>query len=78
MKTRVTITLEPEAHQRAKRTASARKTSVSGLIESLLQTATAAEMPSVVDRMIGSAVLKDPADAADPRMDVLRAKYLKP
>lgn len=78
MKTRVTITLNTEAHQRAKRTAFARKTSVSGLIESLLQSATVAETPSVVDRMIGAAALRDPGGAADPRMDALRAKYMKP
>ncbi len=78
MKTRITITLDPAAHERAKRTASARKTSVSGLIESLIQSATAPEISSVVDRMIGSASLRNPAPAPDPRMDALRAKYLKP
>ena len=77
MKTRFTITLEPEAHQRAKRAASARKTSVSGLIESLLQSVRAVETPSVVDRMMGAAVLRDSGDAPDPRMNALRAKYLK-
>lgn len=78
MKTRITITLDPAAHQRAKRTASARKTSVSGLIESLLQSATACEAPSLVDRMIGSASLRAPAPSPDPLMDALQAKYLKP
>lgn len=78
MKTRITITLDPAAHQRAKRTASARKTSVSGLIESLLKSATVPEAPSLVDRMIGSASLRAPASAPDPLMDALQAKYLKP
>lgn len=68
--------MEPEAHQRAKRTAAARRTSVSGLIESLLQSSEA-ETPSVVERMIGAAALWAPGDAHDPRMGALRDKYMK-
>ena len=69
--------LNPEAHPRAKRTVSALKTSVFGLIESLLQSVAVVETPSIVDRMIGATVLRDAGDAPDSRMDALRAKYLK-
>ena len=77
MKTRVTITLDPISHQRAKRTARARKTSVSGLIESLLQSATTPPSSSLVDSMIGSASLRTSASGSDPLYDVLQSKYLK-
>ena len=40
MKTRVTITLDPEVHRLAKQKARRKHTTVSGLIESLLQSAT--------------------------------------
>ncbi|MDD5200493.1 MAG: DUF6364 family protein [Terrimicrobiaceae bacterium] len=78
MKTRVTITLDPAAHQRAKRTARARKTSVSGLIESLLQSAAAPGSSSLVDQMTGSASLRFSAEGSDPLYDALHSKYLEP
>jgi len=78
MKTRITITLDPAAHQRAKRTARARKTSVSGLIETLLESVVDPSPPSLVDRMIGSATLRSPADGSDPLYDALAAKHLRP
>ena len=78
MKTRVTITLDPAIHQRAKRTAHARRTSVSGLIETLLETAAAPVTASLVDRMIGSATLRSPSVGADLLYDALASKHLKP
>lgn len=76
LKTRVTITLEPAIHQRAKRTARARNTSVSGLIETLLESAELPAKSSLVDRMIGSASLNSPAADTDPLYDILAAKHL--
>ena len=77
MKTRVTITLDPAIHQRAKRTARARKTSVSGLIETLLESAELPAKTSLVDRMTGSASLRSPAVGNDPLYDALAAKHLE-
>jgi len=77
MKTRVTITLDPATHQRAKRTARARKTSVSGLIGTLLESAAASTAPSVVDQMTGSATLRSPAVGTDPLYEALASKHLK-
>ena len=78
MKTRVTITLDPAIHRQAKRIASIRRTTVSGLIEELLRTA-APKSPtgSVVDEMIGSAALRHPRRGRDPLFDALRIKHLK-
>ena len=78
MKTRVTITLDPSIHRAAKRVARARSTTVSGLIESLLASASGAPGESIVDGMIGSAVLRETAPGEDPLADALRAKYLRP
>jgi hypothetical protein len=78
MKTRVTITLDPLVHQRAKRVARARRTSVSGLIESLLETAAPAAPSSAVDRIVGSASLRSPAVGTDPLYEALVSKHLKP
>jgi len=78
MKSRVTITLDPLAHQMAKRTARTRNTSVSQLIESLLLAASKPDPGLIVDEMIGSAQLRSPEPGSDPRYDALRDKYLKP
>lgn len=78
MKTRVTITLDPAVHQRAKRAARARRTSVSGLIESLLESAATPAATSRVDRMIGSASLRSPSPGEDPLYDALASKHLEP
>jgi hypothetical protein len=76
VKTRITITLDPAAHRRAKHTARARKTSVSGLIESLLEAATTSAKASTVDQLVGSATLRTPAPGTDPLHAALRAKHL--
>lgn len=77
MKTRVTITLDPLLHQRAKRAARARRTSVSGLIESLLETAAPPAATSLVDRLVGSASLRSPAVGVDPLYDAMALKHLE-
>lgn len=75
MKTRVTITIDPSLHARAKRLAKQRRTSVSGLFETLIK-----EQPetqtSFVEQMLGSASLRS-AKTDDPRRAALRAKYLR-
>jgi Family of unknown function (DUF6364) len=76
MKTRVTITLDPATHQRAKRTAAKRNTTVSGLIDTLLKNAETSARSSLVDSMIGSSALRDSVPGADPLFDALKAKYL--
>ena len=77
MKSRVTITLDPAIHQRAKRQARARKTSVSGLIETLLESAVSPAKTSVVDQMIGSSTLRSPAAGTDPLYDALASRHIK-
>jgi hypothetical protein len=78
MKARVTITLDPEIHARAKRTARARRTTVSGLIESFLRSPAAAPVPaggSLVDQMRGSAAVRSAPLGADPLFDALRSRH---
>jgi len=75
MKTRVTVTMDPEIHRLAKQVARKKRTTVSGLIESLLQTETTPKKSSIVSGMVGSASLRAPAPGSDPRYDALRAKY---
>jgi predicted transcriptional regulator len=77
MKTRVTITLDPEVHRRAKKAAEKRHTTVSGLIEALLQSVSAPKKKSAVAEMTGIASLREPAPGTDPRYDGLKAKYLR-
>jgi len=78
MKTRITITLDPRVHQHAKRTAKQRKTTVSGLIESLLENANdRTGKSSLVDQMRGSCELREPAPGSDPLYDALKARHLR-
>lgn len=78
MKKRITITLDPSVHERAKRLARKRKTSVSGLLASFVTAAAGQETGKkmLVDEMIGSAELREPPARTDPLYDALRAKYL--
>jgi hypothetical protein len=78
MKSRITITLDPEVHRLAKQRAVKRKTTVSGLIESLIQSETSVKKTDLVRSMIGSASLRIPDSGSDPLHDALRAKYLHP
>lgn len=79
MKRRVTITLDPRVHDRARQVARARRTTVSGLIEGFLREATPSRATtSVVDRMIGSGTLRDPAPGSDPLFEALRNRHLGP
>jgi hypothetical protein len=78
MKSRVTITLDPEVHQLAKQSARKKNTTVSGLIETLIQAqATRINDGDLVAEMTGIASLRDPATGTDPLYDSLKAKYLR-
>jgi hypothetical protein len=77
MKVRVTITLDPEIHRLAKKTASRKGSSVSALIESLLKSEVCFKKTGVAARLVGSAELRDPAPGSDPLFDSLSAKYLR-
>jgi predicted transcriptional regulator len=77
MKTRVTITLDPEVHRRAKQVARKKHTTVSGLIETLLQAEATPKKSSLVAEMTGIARLREPAPGTDPRYDALKAKYIR-
>jgi Family of unknown function (DUF6364) len=81
MKSRVTITLDPDVHARAKQAARARRTTVSGLIESFLRSPAAAPArsgPSLVDQMLGSGELRSVPAGADPLFDALHARHIAP
>jgi hypothetical protein len=77
MKTRVTITLDPEVHARAKAVARARRTTVSGLIEAFLRSPDAAQSGgSLVDEMLGCAELRSVEPGRDPLYDALHAHHI--
>ena len=78
MKARVTITLDPATHRAAKRTARSRSTTLSGLVETLLASVAGGSDASLVDRMIGSASVRESPKGGDPLGDALRKKYLRP
>ena len=77
MKTRVTNTHEPEVHRLAKQKARRKHTTVSGLIESLLQSATSTKDDDWVAGMMGITSLRDSVPGADPLYDTLTAKYIR-
>ena len=52
MKTRVTITLDSEVHRLAKQKARRKHTTVSGLIESLLQSATSKQYDALTAKYL--------------------------
>jgi hypothetical protein len=77
MKHRITLTIDPAVVKSAKKTARARKTSVSGPVEMLLRAVSVSadvEKGSFVDRWAGKF---DAAEASpdDARMKFLRAKH---
>lgn len=77
MKTRVTITLDPEVHARAKRAARARRTTVSGLIETFLRSPEAASKDrSLVGEMLGSGELRAVRRGRDALYDALRDRHI--
>ena len=77
MKTRITLTIDPEVVGRAKRIAHARHTSVSALIEGFLRSASATGSASgrPFSQEWGGRFHAAPSTAPDPRLDALKAKY---
>lgn len=69
------MTLDPTLHERARRLARRRGTSVSGLVETYLR-ADADGKDSLTASLVGSASLKEPSASPDPRRDALLAKYV--
>ena len=77
MKRRVTITLDPAIHARARQVARARRTTVSGLIEGFLRVVPASKgAVSLVDEMVGSAELREPMTSSDPLFDALHRRHV--
>jgi len=77
MKARVTITLDPEVHRKAKQAAIKKHTTVSALIESLLKAEDPLQEVDLVSEMIGMAKLRHPEPGSDPLYDSLKAKYIR-
>lgn len=77
MKSRVTITLDPAIHLLAKQSARKRNTTVSGLIETLIQSQATPKGVDLVTGMTGIASLREPVAGSDPLYDSLKARYLR-
>ncbi len=76
MKTRVTITLDPDIHRLAKQRARKKHSSASGLIESLSQSEGRSRNSDIVASMTGSASLRVPSPKTDPLYDTLKALFM--
>ena len=77
MKERVTINLDPGVHVRAREVARARRTTVSGLIEHRLRPVSASRgSESMLDAMVGSAELRQPAPGEDPLHEALHRRHI--
>ncbi len=76
MKTRVTLTIDPEIAGKAKKIAHARKTSVSALVEDLIRrTPVSAKLEDdFVDRWAGKLQVRRPFKA-EPRFEYLKKRY---
>lgn len=77
MKSRVTITLDQKVFRLAKEQARAKRTTLSGLIQSLLKSVNATAKEDLVTSMIGSCTLRNPVVGTDPLYLSLKSKYLK-
>lgn len=69
--------MDPDVHRLAKQAARRKHTTVSGLIESLLQSDAAGAKGDLVSEMTGSASLRESGTGTDPLYDSLKAKYLR-
>jgi hypothetical protein len=77
MKSRITLTMDPEVAKAAKRIAHARKTNVSALIEDLVRNASVAtsrSRESFAEKWTGKLRVRKPK-SVDPRLDVLKKRY---
>lgn len=80
MKSRITITLDPKVHELARKTAKRRDTTVSGLIEGLLREEGGHARRGLVEKMTGSASLREPAKGngdSERLRKALQAKYIR-
>lgn len=79
MKTRLTVTIDPEVLERAKKLAYARKTNVSALVEELLRSSpiSSPTEPDFAARWAGKFSVA-PTRADDERMKALKAKFKLP
>ena len=77
MKSRITLTMDPEISKRAKKIAHSRRTSVSALIEDLVRhtpiSAKKAEVP-FVQKWAGKFRLRH-SSTPDPRLEALKKRY---
>lgn len=77
MKARVTITIDPDVHAQAKRTARVRRTTVSGMIEDFLRSPRVSGIDgSLVDEMLGSAKLRVSKRGKDLLYDELHERLI--
>ena len=77
MKSRITLTMDPDVAKRAKKIAHARRTNVSALIEDLVRNASvtaARHEPSFAEKWTGKLHLRKPK-SADPKLDALKKRY---
>ena len=76
MKSRVTLTIDPEIAGRAKKIAHARKTSVSALVEELIRrTPVSPKLENdFVEKWTGKLRLRKP-NKPEPRFDYLKKRY---
>jgi len=77
MKSRITLTMDPEIARKAKRIAHARRTNVSALIEDLVRSASVADSKpreDFVGKWKGKLRLRKPA-APDPLFNALKKRY---
>jgi hypothetical protein len=77
MKSRITLTIDPEVARRAKRIAHARRTNVSALVEDLVRNASLSasnSQVSFVDKWTGKLRLKK-SDRSDTLLVALKKRY---
>jgi len=77
MKSRITLTMDPDVAKRARKIAHARKTNVSALIEDLVRNASvtaARQEPPFVEKWTGKLRVRKPK-SADPKLEALKKRY---
>ena len=76
MKTRITVTLDPQVVQRAKSVARSRKSSLSALIEDLLTRTVDhnAHRVNFTQKWVGKFTVRVP-EKSDPLLDAMKARY---
>lgn len=75
MKTRITLSVDPETSERARRLARERNTTVSGLFSEFVGTQEGLAAERFVEKWAGHAVVRE--NPGDVRYEYLRQKYLR-